>query len=202
LAEESRGEDGGADGLDGPEDGDEQRALPAQAPRLERHARAHRGPAEDDDPRDERGVDPGRPHAEEPPFQDEPQDGGESGARRGGGAAHGERRGEGGERGGLQDGDEREDGDGGDEAAAAEDPVVVVVATSCCCLQRGGRRSWAVQEAHGQRSRQAHHRPRHLRLRVLARPVEPLQPVLVKKKGSDFEGNRPGSLARSLEYNK
>jgi hypothetical protein len=99
LAEESRGEDGGADGLDGPEDRDEQRALPAQAPRLERHARANRGPTEDDDPRDERGVDPRRPHAEEPPFQDEPQDGGERGARRGGGAAHGERHGEGGERG-------------------------------------------------------------------------------------------------------
>jgi hypothetical protein len=144
LAEESRGEDGGGDGLDGPEDEDEQQALPAQAPRLERHARANRGPAEDDDPRDERGVDPGRPHAEEPPFQDEPQDGGERGARRGGGASHGERRGEGDQRGGLQDGDECEDGDAGDEAAAAEDLVVGGSRTkpdnaTCRCTRRRKR---------------------------------------------------------------
>ena len=44
---------------------------------------------------------------------------------------------------------------------------------------RGGRGRGALQEAHGHRSRQAHHRPRYLRLRVLARPVEPLQPCFL-----------------------
>lgn len=132
LSEESSREDGGADGLDGPEDGDEQGALPAEAPRLERRARAHHPAAEDDDPGDERGVDVWRPHVEELPLQDEPQDGRENGAHRGGDAAHGQRRGEGGERRGLQDGDEREDGDTGDQAAAAQDPVIVVVTSTAC----------------------------------------------------------------------
>jgi len=82
LSEESSREDGGADGLDGAKDGDEQGALPAESPHLERRARAHHPAAEDDDPGDERGVDVRRPHVEEPPFQDELHDGGESGAHR------------------------------------------------------------------------------------------------------------------------
>ena len=108
------------------------------------------------------------------------------GAHRGGGATHGQRRRETGQRRGLQDGDEREDGDTRDQAGAAQDPVVVVVVTACCCCQRrrgggggGGGGGGALQEAHGHRSRQAHHRPRYLRLRVLARPVEPLQPCFL-----------------------
>lgn len=114
MSEESSREDDGADSLDGAEDGDEQGALLAKAPRLEHHARAHQRAAEDYDPGDERGVDVRRPHVEELALQDEPQERGERGAHRGGDAAHGQRHREGGERHGLQDGDEREDGDSGD----------------------------------------------------------------------------------------